>query len=213
MALTAHHPIRHPSSFNQDFAILLRQESLGREEEPRTRKPFVGTLRVANPAWQSWASSQKRVLRSGGQLPLRSVDSQVKGRVIEPRKHQTSGAFVVRICGGRAGRVNPWSRTARSVLPGSESTGNDHQGSPGTWETPLSPPRFPAREPEDQLPGAPGRASSVDGSKVTTHTVVSPSEGNEARREGRWGVGASHTIGEAGEPFRGTPWRKGDAVS
>jgi len=32
-----------------------------------------------------------------------------------------------------------------------------------------------------------------------THSVVSPSEGNEARRDGRLGVGASHTIGEAGE--------------
>ena len=64
----------------------LRQESLGKEKEPRTRKPFVGTLRVTNPAWQSRASRQKRVLRGGGRPPLRSVDSQVKGRVIEPRK-------------------------------------------------------------------------------------------------------------------------------
>ena len=46
--------------------VSLRQESLGKEEEPRTRKPFVGTLRVANPAWQSRASSQKRVLRGAG---------------------------------------------------------------------------------------------------------------------------------------------------
>jgi hypothetical protein len=119
----------------------------------------------------------------------------------------------VRICGGRADRANPWSQRARSVLPGSESTGDDHQGSPGTWETQPSPPQFPAREPEYQLPGAPGRASSAEGSKPTTHTVVSPSEGNEARRNGRLGVGASHTIDEAGEPPRGTPWRKGDAVS
>jgi hypothetical protein len=49
--------------------------------------------------------------------------------------------------------------------------------------------------------------------QTTTQPVVSPSEGNEAKRDGRWGVGASHTIDEAGEPFRGTPWREGDAVS
>jgi hypothetical protein len=35
--------------------------------------------------------------------------------------------------------------------------------------------------------------------QTTTQPVVSPSEGNEARRDGRSGVGASHSIGEAGE--------------
>ena len=84
----------------------LRQANLGREEEPRTRKPFAGTLRVANPVWQSRASSQKRVLRGEGRPSLRSVDSQIKGRVIEPRKTQTSGAFVVVRSGGRVGRVS-----------------------------------------------------------------------------------------------------------
>ena len=49
--------------------------------------------------------------------------------------------------------------------------------------------------------------------QTTTRTVVSPSEGNEARRDGRRGVGASHSTDEAGEPLRGTPWREGDAVS
>jgi hypothetical protein len=87
------------------FRMSLRQESLGREEEPRTRKPFVGTLRVTNPAWQSRASSQKRVLRGGGRPSLRSVDSQIRGRVIEPRKFQTWGAFVVDMSGGRVVHV------------------------------------------------------------------------------------------------------------
>jgi hypothetical protein len=35
--------------------------------------------------------------------------------------------------------------------------------------------------------------------------MVSPSEGNEARREGRQGVGASHSTVEPGEPPEG-PW-------
>ena len=42
--------------------------------------------------------------------------------------------------------------------------------------------------------------------------MVSPSEGNEVRREGRQGVGASHTTVEPGEPSRGTPGREGDAA-
>ena len=88
------------------MTLSLRQDNLGREEEPRTRKPFAGTLRVANPVWQSRASSQKRVLRGEGRPSLRSVDSQIRGRVIEPRKFQTPGALVVDISGGRVGRVS-----------------------------------------------------------------------------------------------------------
>jgi hypothetical protein len=48
-------------------------------------KPFIGTLRVTNPARQSWTSSRKRVLRGGGRPPLRSVDSEIKRCAIEPR--------------------------------------------------------------------------------------------------------------------------------
>jgi len=44
-------------------------------------------------------------------------------------------------------------------------------------------------------------------------TTVSPSEGNEARRDGWQGVGASHSSEEAGEHDRRTPWSEGDAVS
>src|SRR5438105_1480272 len=41
----------------------------------------------------------------------------------------------------------------------------------------------------------------------------SPNEGNEVRREGRPGVGASPSNGEAGELDRRTPRSEGDAVS
>ena len=40
---------------------------------------------------------------------------------------------------------------------------------------------------------------------------IPPREGNEARRDGRRGVGASNSTCEAGEPTRGTPWREGGA--
>jgi hypothetical protein len=49
--------------------------------------------------------------------------------------------------------------------------------------------------------------------QTTTQTVVSPSEGNEARRDGRLGVGASHSTVEAGEPVQGTRRREEGAVS
>ena len=55
------------------------------ENHLKNVKPFIETLRVTNPVRQSRASSRKRVLRGGGRLPLRSVDSEVKRCTIEPR--------------------------------------------------------------------------------------------------------------------------------
>ena len=70
-------------------------------------------------------------------------------------------------------------------------------------------------------PGATGTANSrmirrpcVCGRTGTKRrrSQVSPSEGNEARREGCQEVAASHSSGEAGErPIR-TPWSEGDAA-
>ena len=48
-------------------------------------KPFIGTLRVPDPARQSWTSSRKRVLRGGGKPSSRRVDSEIRRCVIEPR--------------------------------------------------------------------------------------------------------------------------------
>src|SRR3954465_1991435 len=112
----------------------LRQESLGREEEPRTRKPFVGTLRVSNPAWQSRASSQKRVLRGEGRPSLRSVDSQAKGRVIEPRKvkgsYRVSGTSVQSIQSGTIIRFgSSIDRTRFSGNPTEHRTKDDAEHS------------------------------------------------------------------------------------
>src|SRR5208337_1321454 len=48
--------------------------------------------------------------------------------------------------------------------------------------------------------------------RTTDETMVSPSEGNEVRREGLQGVAAPHSSVEAGErPFR-TPWSEGGAT-
>ena len=61
---------------------------------------------------------------------------------------------------------------------------------------------------DDPRPRVRGRVE-----RTADASVVSPSEGNEARRNGRRGVGASHISVEAGErPFR-TPRSEGDAAS
>lgn len=63
----------------------LRQASSGKEEESRTRKPFVATLRVQIPPGRAWPGGRKRVLRGEGRPSLRSVDSESQCRAIEPR--------------------------------------------------------------------------------------------------------------------------------
>jgi len=50
------------------------------------------------------------------------------------------------------------------------------------------------------------------GGRNGRRSEVSPSEGNEVRREDCEGVAASHSTIEAGEPTWGTQWREGDAV-
>ena len=51
------------------------------------------------------------------------------------------------------------------------------------------------------------------GERNTGETMVSAREELETGREERRGVGASHSIAEAGGPSRGAPWREGDAMS
>ncbi len=81
--------------------VSLRQESFGKEEETRTRKPFDETLRVRIPPGKAGPAARSESCVVMGQPILRSVDSQVKGRVIEPRKTKMRGAFAMAMCGGR----------------------------------------------------------------------------------------------------------------
>ena len=104
----------------------------------------------------------------------------------------------------------PWSHRTRPVLPGSESTGNDPQGSPGTWETPSSPPQSPAREPNHQLPGAPGGASATEGSKHPTQRWYRQAK---ATKRGERGGGESESLIvslKRGDRPSWAPWREGE---
>src|SRR5437763_5926008 len=62
--------------------------------------------------------------------------------------------------------------------------------------------------PGDQLQ-ARGRRTRRPRERNAGATGIPPSEGNEARRDGRRGVGAPHTTIDAGERTRGTPPREG----
>ena len=105
----------------KQIAASLRQEARKRRIA-HNEKPFIGTLRVTNPVRQSRASSRKRVLRGGGRPPLRSVDSETKRYVIEPRN------FLV--VSPRLGRSRGPSRALATPGP----TGvPGHTGVGGTW--------------------------------------------------------------------------------
>src|SRR5208283_1478940 len=55
---------------------------------------------------------------------------------------------------------------------------------------------------------APGGTPTTEGSKPRATRWYRPVK-KRTGRDGRRGVGASHSIVEAGEPSRGTPWREG----
>ena len=76
---------------------------------------------------------------------------------------------------------------------------------PGTWETLSFPSSQAAGDTAYQLQIDPRLRVRGRGGRTTDATMVSPSEGNEARRNGRQGVAAPHSTVEAGEPTRGTP--------
>ena len=84
-------------------------------------------VRASHPPEASLASSSV--------MAARSVDSECKSRVIEPRKKvEVAGAFAV----GAAGATSTHCiGLVGTILPGSESRANAHQGSLGTWEIPL----------------------------------------------------------------------------
>ncbi len=84
---------------------------------------------------------------------------------------------------------------------------------PGTWETLPFPLSQPAGDTGYQLQVDPRLRDRSRGGRNSVAPVVSPSEGNEARRNGRQGVAAPQSTVEAGEPTRGTPSREGGAVS
>ena len=83
-------------------------------------------VRASHPPEASLASSSV--------MAARSVDSECKSRVIEPRNKVVAGAFAVEQAGATSTHCSGWVRT---VLPGSESRAYAHWGSLGTWEIPL----------------------------------------------------------------------------
>jgi hypothetical protein len=75
----------------------------------------------------------------------------------------------------------------------------------GTWEPLSSPSSKAAGDTAHQLQIDPRLRVRGRGGRPTDAPMVSPNEGNEVRREGRQGVGASHITVEPGEPSQRDP--------
>ena len=145
-----------------------------------------------------------------GRPPLRSVDSESQCRAIEPRNLCSREPPLLTQAGAAPRRRNGLACIGPT---GVQEQGVGTRGSLGNLRDPaVSTDDCRLGEPEYQLPDDPQLRPGWWG-RTEDETVVSPSEGNEVRRDERQGVGASHSTDEAGELDRRTPRREGDAVS
>ena len=142
----------------------------------------------------------------GERSPTAKRRQPVSRPCIEPRKALfVVGADAVDLAEGRIGGcvlgLHP------SARPGSKTMACPPWGCPGTWEARSSPrsmtPEVGNRPKKAQRPAAGvtccGRTRQRDNGTQAA-AVAPPSEGNEARRDGRSGVRSARSTDEVGEP-------------
>jgi hypothetical protein len=128
------------------------------------------------------ASSQKRVLRGAAKSALRSVDSECRCRVIEPRNYLSWRALVVVCAWGRA-ELPQWPGSVG--LAGVQEQGAGTKGFPGNLGGPDGLQTFYAGIGDPVInPWPAASCPGPQGAKAQAQRLVAPSEGNEARREG-----------------------------
>ena len=123
-------------------------------------------------------------------------------------KSLLAGATVVDTSGGRAERRNGLASFGPT---GVQEQGAGTRGSLGNLRDPAVSTDISGSGTGIPISPCPRPRAPVGGSKSGAR-VVSPNEGNEVRRDGRQGVGASHSSEEAGELDRRTPCSEGGAV-
>ena len=187
--------------------LTLRQEAWERRKRLELRNLSSEPCGLTNPARQSLASSRKRVLRGEGRPSLRSVDSQCPGRAIEPRKIIAGVLALV----SRGDRVDTPQWPGVSGPAGVEEQGQGTRGFPGNLGAPSVSTDISGSGTGTPTPRAHGPASGRWEQTGRKGGIAKRRQRSAAR--GRTGVGAPHSTVEAGEPFRGTRWREGGAVS
>ena len=148
-------------------------------------------------------------MRGGGATSTAKRRQRVPMPCDRAPKSSLAGATVVDTSGGRA-EAPRWLGASRSYR-GPRAGRRDMRVAreperPGRFHRHL---RLGTRKINSPCP----RPCVPAGGSESGARVVSPSEGNETRREERPGVGASHSTAEPGELTRGTLGREGDNVS
>src|SRR5271157_3793785 len=188
----------------------LRQESFGKEEETRALKPFVETLRVRIPPGKAGPAARSESCVVVGRPILRSVDSEVKGCVIEPRKYKPLGAFVLDTGGGRVRQLTHGPLSLPDPA-GVEEHGQWPPGFPGNLRDPDVSIVNPDGETGTDNSLAPGGTPTTEGSKPRAKMMVSAREeiervekdGGESERPVVSLKRGNHPEGPRGE--KGTP--------
>ncbi len=117
-------------------------------------KGTIDTQWVATPTRQRLATSRKRALRSRSVRAARSVCSEYRSRVIEPRKFDNRWGLPDRVRGDSIARAA--KAMARVTRPGSETVAEVYGGIPGTCEglpLPVDKQSRNGMKPSDQRPG------------------------------------------------------------
>jgi hypothetical protein len=117
-------------------------------------KGRIDTQWVATPTRQRLATSRKRALRSRSVRAARSVCSEYRSRVIEPRKFDNRWGLPDRVRGDSIARAA--KAMARVTRPGSESVAEVYGGIPGTCEglpLPVDKQSRNGMKPSEQRPG------------------------------------------------------------
>lgn len=166
----------------------------------RELKPSLKSRGYPIPSGQGGPPAGSESCVAQGRPWLRSVDSEQMSRVIEPRKPDDREGRRSR----RSGRQHRRRCDGHGVidLAGVRERGASARAS----QEPGRSRRLLGDEPSvGAAPQPSRRGASSDPAKYEDASEVSPSEGNEARRDGRREVGASRRTYEGGEPRRRDP--------
>jgi hypothetical protein len=159
-------------------------------------KPSERTLRVRVPSGQGWppAGSESWTVGVTEAVKRRQRDRRLCG---ELRNHPLwTPTLYVEWEGNTTGAELAWHRGSTGVI----EAGHVIEGPPGTWEAPPSP--------WSRACGAGEKLNAVDPREVMRPPSREMRKGapryrrarQRACRDGWWGVGATHSTEEAGEP-------------
>ena len=148
-------------------------------------KGTIDTQWVATPTRQRLATSRKRALRSRSVRAARSVCSEYRSRIIEPRNFDNRWGLPDRVRGDSIAQAA--MAMARVTRPGSESLAKVYGGIPGTCEglpLPVDKQSRNGMKPSDQRPGPQGAFPFLAAAKPWKTSGYRRPSPRQGRRDG-----------------------------